>query len=61
MLGQAYLAGDRYARQKAVDGLEHILPKDEEARMRAVAPLYETMPRADFEALVAELFRAYVE
>ena len=27
MWGQVYVAGDKYARQKAVDGLEHILPK----------------------------------
>ena len=28
--GQAYLAGDKYARQKAVTGLEYILPKEKE-------------------------------
>jgi tetratricopeptide (TPR) repeat protein len=61
MWGQAYLAGDEYARQKAVDGLANILPKDKEARMKAVAPLYETMPKAEFEALIAELFQDYVE
>jgi tetratricopeptide (TPR) repeat protein len=61
MWGQAYLAGDKYARQKAVDGLERILPKEKEARMKAVAPLYETMPKADFDALIAELFKDYVE
>lgn len=61
MWGQAYLAGDKYARRKAVDGLERILPKDEEARMKAVAPLYETMPKADFDALIAELFKDYVD
>jgi tetratricopeptide (TPR) repeat protein len=60
MWGQAYLAGDKYARQKAVDGLERILPDDKEARMKAVAPLYETMPKAEFEALIADLFRDYV-
>ncbi len=59
MWGQAYLAGDKYARQKAVDGLERILPDDKEARMKAVAPLYETMPKAEFEALIAELFQGY--
>ncbi len=61
MWGQAYLAGDKYARQKAVDGLERILPKEKEARMKAVAPLYDTMPKADFDALIAELFKDYVE
>jgi hypothetical protein len=61
MWGQAYLAGDKYARKKAVDGLERILPKEKEARMKAVAPLYETMPKAEFEALIAEIFRDYVQ
>jgi hypothetical protein len=60
MWGQAYLAGDKYAREKAVKGLEEILPRDEEARMKAVAPLYDTMPKSGFEALVAELFKDYV-
>lgn len=61
MWGQAYLAGDKYARKKAVDGLERILPKQKEARMKAVAPLYETMPKAEFDALIADLFKDYVE
>ena len=59
MLGQAYLAGDKYARQKAVTGLEYILPKEKGARMKAVAPLYNTMPKAEFDALIAELFKGY--
>lgn len=61
MWGQAYLVGDKYGRQKAVDGLERILPDDKDARMKAVAPLYETMPQAEFEALIADLFKDYVE
>ena len=32
-------------------------PTDKAARMKAVAPLYDTMPKADFEALIAELFK----
>ncbi len=59
MFGQAYLAGDKYARQKAVAGLEYILPKEKDARMKAVAPLYDTMPKAEFDALIAELFEGY--
>lgn len=59
MWGQAYLAGDKYARAKAVAGLARILPKDKTARMKAVAPLYQTMPKAEFDALAAELFRGY--
>lgn len=57
--GQVYVAGDKYSRQKAVDGLDRILPTDKAARMKAVAPLYGTMPKADFEALIAELFKGY--
>jgi tetratricopeptide (TPR) repeat protein len=59
MWGQAYMAGDRYARARAVEGLDHVLPKDKAARMKAVAPLSNTMPKADFEALTAELFKGY--
>ena len=59
MWGQAYLAGDKYAREKAVDGLERILPKDKEARMKALAPLVDTMPKAEFDQLIAELFKDY--
>ena len=59
MWGQVYAAGDKYARQKAVTGLDRILPSDKAARMKAAAPLYDTMPEADFEALIAELFKDY--
>jgi hypothetical protein len=61
MWGQAYLAGDKYARQRAVDELDAILPEEKGARMKALAPLYGTMPEAEFNALVAELFRGYEE
>jgi tetratricopeptide (TPR) repeat protein len=61
MWGQAYLAGDKYARKKAVDGLEKILPTEKEARMKAVAPLYQTMPKEEFDALIADLFKGYVQ
>jgi hypothetical protein len=59
MWGQVYLAGDKYSRQKAVNGLDRILPQEKQARMKAVAPLYDTMPKAEFEALIAELFKGY--
>jgi len=59
MWGQVYAAGDKYSRQKAVTGLNRILPNDRTAQMKAVAPLYGTMPKADFEALTAELFKGY--
>jgi tetratricopeptide (TPR) repeat protein len=61
MLGQAYLAGDKYAREKAITGLQYILPEDKEARMRALAPLYDTMPKPEVDALVAELFKDYAQ
>jgi len=59
MWGQAYLAGDKYARKKAVNGLERVLPQEKEARMKSVASLRDTMPRQEFEALIAELFKGY--
>ena len=34
-------------------------PQDKAARMKAVAPLYDTMPKAQADALVAELFKGY--
>jgi hypothetical protein len=58
MWGQVYSAGDKFSRKKAVDGLNRILPKQKEARMKALAPLYQTMSKADFDALIAELFSA---
>jgi hypothetical protein len=59
MWGQVYMGGDKYVREKAVTELDSILPKDKAARMKAVAPLYDTMPRQEFEALTAELFKGY--
>jgi hypothetical protein len=61
MWGQAYLAGDKYVRQRAVRELDKLLPEEKGARMKAVAPLYDTMPEAEFNALVAELFGGYVQ
>ena len=57
--GQVYVARDKYSRQKAVDGLDRILPTDKAARLKTVAPLRDTMPRQKFEALTAELFKSY--
>jgi hypothetical protein len=59
MWGQVYLGGDKYVRQKAITELDNILPKDRAARMKAVAPLLDTMPKVEFDALTAELFKAY--
>jgi hypothetical protein len=61
MWGQIYSQGDKYQRKTAVERLEAILPKQKEARMKAVAPLYKTMPKKDFESLIAELFASYVD
>ena len=55
MWGQIYAQGDKYVRAKAVAGLEAILPTGEQARIKALAPLYGTMPRTDFDALVEDL------
>lgn len=57
MWGQVYMAGDKYSRQKAVDGLDLILPKGREARMKALAPLVGTMPEDELNRLLAELFK----
>ena len=58
MWGQAYLAGDKYARQKAVAGLEKILPSQKEARMKALAPLVrDDAARRSSTQLIAELFK----
>ena len=57
--GQIYAEGDKYSRKKTVDGLDRILPDDKTARMKAVAPLVGTMPKDEFEALIAELFKGY--
>ncbi len=59
MWGQAYLAGDKYARKKAVQGLEEVLPQDKEARMKALAPLVDTMPTDELNQLIAEVFKDY--
>ena len=61
MWGQVYASGDKYSRQKAVTGLDRILPTDKLARMKAVAPLQSTMSPKDFAALIAELFKGYVQ
>jgi len=59
MWGQVYTAGDKYSEQRAVTELNKLLPTEKQARMKAVAPLSGTMPKADFEALIAELFKGY--
>ena len=56
MWGQAYLAGDKYARKKAVEGIRTVLPEGREATLKALAPLSDTMPKDDFEALLSDLF-----
>ena len=59
MWGQVYADGDKYSRQKAVDGLDRILPTGKEARMKALAPLVDTMPEEDLNQLIAELFAGH--
>jgi tetratricopeptide (TPR) repeat protein len=60
MWGQAYMGGDKYAQRRAVDELDKLLPDDKEARMKALAPLYGTMPQDQFDALIAALFEDYL-
>jgi hypothetical protein len=59
MWGQVYDGGDKYARKKAVDGLDRILPSEKTARMKALAPLVGTMPKDELNQLIAELFKGY--
>ena len=60
MWGQVYAAGDKYSRQKAVAGLERILPDGQDgAHEGAWRRSTSTMPKAEFEALIAELFKGY--
>lgn len=61
MWGEVYVNGDKYARAKAVDGIDRLLPKDKQARMKAAAPLYQTMPKEAADALIGELFRDYLK
>lgn len=61
MWGPIYTEGDKFARQKAVESLDTLLPKGKEARMKAVVPLYQTMPKQAFQELLAELFKDYVK
>ncbi len=59
MWGQVYQAGDKYSRLRAIQGLEQLLPAGKTAREKALAPLYGTMARQDFNALIAQLFQGY--
>ena len=57
--GQIYASGDKYAKEKAVKGLEQVLPTEKQARMKALAPLVGTMSTEELDALIAELFKGY--
>lgn len=59
MWGQVYLAGDKFSRQRAVNELNEVLPEEKEARMKALAPLVETMPEDQLNSLIASLFEGY--
>ncbi len=60
MWAQIYADGDKYSREKAVAALDALLPQGREARMRALAPLAETMPATTFEELLAALLEGRV-
>jgi hypothetical protein len=59
MWGQAFMGGDKYVQQRAVNELDKLLPEEKGARMKALAPLYGTMPKDEFDALIAEVFKGY--
>jgi hypothetical protein len=59
MWGQVYVDGDKYSRNKALDGLKRILPEDKRARMKALAPLIDTMSKTELDKVTAELFKGY--
>lgn len=59
MWGQVYSSGDEYSRERAVAHLDDLLPASKGGRMKAIAPLYATMRKAEFEQLLAELFEGY--
>jgi hypothetical protein len=56
---QVYGEGDKYTRQKAVTALDGLLPKEKQARMKAVAQLGSLMPPAAFQQFIADLFKGY--
>lgn len=55
MWGQVYADGDKYSRQKAAEALDRVIPKEKQARMKALEPLVDTMPKAELDQLIAEL------
>lgn len=57
--GQIYAEGDKFSREKAMAGLDRILPADRTARLKALAPLVGTLPKDELNQLIAELFRGY--
>ncbi len=59
--GQIYAEGDKYAKEKAVKGLERMLPNEKTARMKALAPLVDTMPEGVLNELIGLLFEDYVQ
>ena len=56
---QIYATGDTYSKQKAVAALAELLPASKQARMQAMATLEGTMSSAQFNDLVAALFKGY--
>ena len=58
--GQVYADGDKYVAPEGRGRTwRRILPADKEARMKALAPLVDTMPKDEFDQLIAELFTEY--
>jgi tetratricopeptide (TPR) repeat protein len=61
MWGEVYTDGDKYSRRRAVTEIDKLLPTDKDARMKALAPLVDTMPAAQLDELIAGLFKDYVQ
>jgi hypothetical protein len=59
MWGEVYAQGDKYAMQKAVSGLQAVLPTDKEARYEAIVPLQIMMSPDRWDQLRYDLFKAY--
>jgi hypothetical protein len=56
---QVYGEGDKYTRQKAVAAIDDLLPKEKQARMKAIAPTSAMMTPVEFEQFLADVFKGY--
>lgn len=59
MWGEVYAEGDKIVRQKAVAGLEALLPTEKQARYKAILPLQAMMVPNLWNQLLFDLFETY--